>query len=340
MRTMSFLQVTIAPLMLFAISGCDALSYYSDDCTDVSECPGNACPGECVPLPPLGFDGPALLWMGSEVQAPECPARAPVKVYEGHSGLNNTFECPPCECSQPTCELPDGLTASNSNLCQGPQFTPLDAPTGWTGNCTAAPDVITSSQLRSVSINPATERPCEPTYPTVPHEVSPAEWDVFARACRGEAIDTVCNDPGKTCLPSAEPPPPGFRQCIMYLGFGEPQCPAEYPDRFEFYTDANDTRECTACECTQTAPAQCEVLFSTYEDANCSQVLLSTLIGPGMPSCSNIQLPSAELVSMSAEWVTNTPGSCAASGGTPVGELEPTDPRTFCCQSPPPSGGI
>ena len=339
MRTMSFLQVTIASLMLFAISGCDALSYYSDDCTDVSECPGNACPGECVPLPPFGFDGPGLLWMGPEAEAPECPARAPVKVYDGHRGLNSTFECPSCECSQPTCQLPEGLIASNSNLCQGPEFTPLDAPTSWTGDCTVASDVITSSQLRSVSIKPTTERPCEPTYPTVPHNTSPTQWDLFARACRGEAIDTVCNDPGKTCLPSAEPPPPGFRQCIVYLGYGEPQCPAEYPDQFEFYTDAEDSRECTPCECTQTAPAQCEVLFSTYEDAECGQVLLSIMMGSApSPACHPISVQSAELASMSAEWVTNTPGSCAASGGKPVGEIKPIDPRTFCCQSPP-SGG-
>jgi hypothetical protein len=124
----------------------------------------------------------------------------------------------------------------------------------------------------------------------------------------------------------------------MYLGFGEPQCPAEYPDRFEFYTDANDTRECTACECTQTAPPECSAWVSVYEDDSCSVPLFSIMMDPGSSDhCTNVG-PTAELASMEAAWVTNTPGSCAASGGTSVGEIKPIDPRTFCCQSPP-SGG-
>jgi hypothetical protein len=319
-------------------AGCDAFSYYPEDCADELRCPGDPCPGECVPLPPLGFDGPALLWIGPEAAAPECPARAPKEVYVGHAGLEASYyECPSCECKQPTCEFPAGVTASNTAMCQGPGFTPLDAPAGWGGTCTAAAAVITSDDLRSVSIEPVTERPCEPVPPDVAHDAGPIGWGTLARACRGEAITTVCNDPGMTCLPSAEPPPPGFRQCIMYLRDGETQCPADYPERFDFYSSLEDTRNCTPCECTQTAPSQCIARVTAFQDETCTAAaeLFSTLIAPGMPACNTFQIPSPELASMSAAWVTYEPGTCKASGGEPVGEVVPIDPRIFCCQPPP-----
>jgi hypothetical protein len=318
-------------------AGCDALSYYPEDCADELRCPGNPCPGECVPLPPLGFDGPALLWIGPESEAPECPARAPKEVYVGHAGLGASFECPPCECTQPACEFPAGVTASDTNMCQGPGFTQFDAPPSWGGACTAATAVITSNELRSVSIEPVTERPCKPVPPDVTHDTGPNGWGTLARACRGEAIATVCNDPGMTCLPSAEPPPPGFRQCIIYLRDGETQCPADYPDRFDFYGSLEDTRDCTPCACTQTAPSQCSARVTGFQDVTCTVAaeLFSTVADLGNTGCIPILSASAELGSMDAEWVTNEPGTCATTGGEPMGQIVPIDPRIFCCQPPP-----
>ncbi|HSN98295.1 MAG TPA: hypothetical protein VLS89_08350 [Candidatus Nanopelagicales bacterium] len=323
--------------MLFG-AGCDSLSFYPEDCADELKCPGTNCPGACVPLPPLGFDGPALLWFGPEAQAPECPARAPVKVYEGYGDLQASHECPPCACSQPTCQLPAGVTASDTASCQGPGFTAFDAPAAWSGACLTAPSVIGSSDLRSVTLEPVTERPCEPVPQPVPTDLGPFSWSVIARACRGEAIDTVCGDPGLTCLPSAEPPPPGFRQCIMHLvpddGSGV-QCPADYPDLHVFYASVEDERACTECTCTQTAPPQCEVLFSTYQDQTCGQVLLSTVVATNPTACWDIASPTATLGSMAATWTMNEPGSCEPSGGASIGEVKPKGPRTFCCQPPP-----
>jgi len=334
MRASSLAPSSIALLTLLG-AGCDALSYYPEDCADELRCPGDPCPGECVPLPPLGFDGPALLWIGPESEVPKCPARAPKEVYVGHGSLQAVHECPPCECTQPTCQFPAGITASDTNMCQGPLFTPIDAPSAWSGACVAAGSVISSDDLRSLTIEPLTQRPCEPVPPDVAQDAGPIGWGLFARACRGEAIPTVCNDPGMTCLPSADPPPPGFRQCIMYLRDGETECPVDYPERFDFFSSLEDTRSCTPCECTETAPAQCEALFSSYQDQTCGQVLLSTVVDVGDAGCHPIMSASAELGSMDAEWVTNEPGTCVANGGEPVGEVVPIDPRIFCCQPSP-----
>jgi hypothetical protein len=121
----------------------------------------------------------------------------------------------------------------------------------------------------------------------------------------------------------------------MYLRQGETQCPADYPERFDFFSALEDTRSCSPCECTETAPAQCEATFSSYQDQTCGQVLLSTVVDLGNTGCIPILSASAELGSMAAEWVANEPGTCIASGGEPVGAVVPIDPRIFCCQPPP-----
>jgi len=334
MRASSLAPPSIALLILLG-AGCDALSYYPEDCADELRCPGDPCPGECVPLPPLGFDGPALLWIGPESEAPECPARAPQNVYEGHDSLQASHECPPCECSQPTCQFPAGIDASNTTACQGPDFTPFEAPADWSGACTAADPVITSNELRSVTIEPVTERPCEPVPPDVAEDAGPLGWGLFARACRGEAITAVCSNPGLTCLPSAEPPPPGFQQCIMYLGPNDDpgiQCPEEYPEMHVFFTGVEDTRACTECTCTQTAPSTCAAWITSYQSGACSQPIVGSMITTD-PICLDVP-QGVQLGSMDASWLTNEPGSCQAAGGEPIGEIKPKNPRTFCCQPP------
>jgi len=309
-----------------------ACSAYSYNCEYYSECaPEPMCTGQCVPLPPFDFSGPALLWMGQERDAPQCPARAPRQVYQGHADLDASNQCPPCACSEPACVLPSGLTANSQACPGGGTETPFEAPGGWDGSCTA-PGMVTS--LASVSMLPVTQQPCAPIDQPVPQAYFDT-WGQYARACAGEAITGVCGDPGMTCLPTAEPPPPGFRQCIMYNRDDDPQCPAEYPDKFVFYGDLTDTRDCTACECSQTEPSECVASLSIYEQPSCMGWILSTMVGSAAAGCHDMASPSVQLGSMEATWLTNQPGACEASGGVPVGEAKPLDPRTFCCQPPP-----
>jgi hypothetical protein len=195
--------------------------------------------------------------------------------------------------------------------------------------------MVTADQLASVTIQPLTERPCAPVPPEVPQTFDKT-WGLFARACMGEVFDGKCRDPGMTCEPTAEPPPPGFRQCIQYTREGDPACPDTYPDKFTFFGGLADTRECSPCECTQTVASDCVGLFSLYQGEACTTLLESTMMGlGGNPLCKDIGMPGAGLGSMKGTWVTNEPGQCVASGAVPQGEAMPLDPRTFCCQAPP-----
>ncbi|WP_437303047.1 hypothetical protein [Sorangium sp. So ce388] len=291
-----------------------------------------------------------MLYIGSELSAPECPPDlAPALVYEGHADLDVPYDCPTCRCTEPACELPSVLRASDSPLCQGPTFTAFGAPAGWDGSCVAA-DAVPDDSLASLVIAPVTATPCEPVAPEpTPHRsagdgfVSP--WQTFARACKGDPTPTddeeifsntdepVCA-PGEKCWPPAIPPPPGFRQCIMYLGEGEPLCPGDYPLQHVFYRDFEDTRACTPCACTPKGESSCSAFVSAYADATCTDLFASHSIGTIAGLCVDV-MAGVDLKSMSAAWTTNRPGMCDASGGELFGEVTPSHPATFCCQALP-----
>jgi hypothetical protein len=318
--------LVLLPLLLGLIgAACKQYANLGDDYPE-------ECPGQCVKLPPLGFDGPALLWVGAAAEVPECPARAPTLVFDGFDGLQDApLDCPACECSQPTCAFPAGLTAYSLPICQG---SPTDflAPVPWSGACTS-PAVLTSSEFQSMAVAAPTEQPCAPIMDLPQKEQPPAAYTVAARACLGEVYPDKCPDVGDTCLPTAEPPPPGFRQCIIYLYEGDTECPDSYPDKVKPYSGMEDSRACTECTCTKTASADCVAQWSAYQDTVCGASLFTGMIAMGgMSGCPGPGMPGAQLGSMSATWLVNEPGACQAGGGEPTGKVTGINQRVFCCQ--------
>jgi hypothetical protein len=181
-----------------------------------------------------------------------------------------------------------------------------------------------------VTIEPVTERPCEPVPPQTAYDFG-SPWGLYARACKGQVGEGHCEDPGMTCEPSAEAPPPGFRQCIAYGGAGDTECPDTYPEKHTFFGGLEDTRECTPCECSQTVASNCLAWLTLYDDTACVAPLFSKMIATGGNGCDDIAIAGAELGSMKAEWITEEPGTCVASGGAPQGEAKALSPKTFCC---------
>ena len=47
------------------------------------------CSGACVATPPLGWEGPALLWLGADGNAPVCPSNAPIGASLAHADLRH-----------------------------------------------------------------------------------------------------------------------------------------------------------------------------------------------------------------------------------------------------------
>ena len=235
----------------------DAGSAISDGGTDG---PIESCAGLCLPIEPLGWEPPSLLWIGAEADAPTCPNIAPALGYEGNANLGTSpLPCTTCSCSPPAgaCALPAMMTAS-ALVCPGTApsalSSPFDPPSGWDGTCTAN-DAIPVGQLcdglpcvRSLVVAPMelTEGVCMPTQsqPTPPAPT----WATFALACIGE-VTGACPTPGEVCAAATLTTMPGFLECIFHDG--DVDCPnfAPYVDKHTFYGGVDDTRSCAPCTC-------------------------------------------------------------------------------------------
>lgn len=298
------------------------------DCED----PCTPCPhGECVPLPPLGWEGPVLLWVGSEEEAPGCPERAPNTVYEGHDGLTYTPQCPECSCGPSAC-VHSGLIAWGAADClPAGSETPYPAPEGWQGECTSN-GTIPEAQFGSIELLAPTEAPCEALTGTVPKQAD-IRWGTLARACQTSEPLGAC-DAATLCVPTSEPPPEGFSQCLFKEG-DQGECPFGYPERRVFYEGIDTSAAgCTACACSPPEGGACLASMVAYEDALCLDAFTTGSPYLDAPDCTNA-MPGYDLRGMSASWMVNEPGTCTASGGEPFGEAKPAIPATFCCQVKP-----
>lgn len=302
------------------ITACD------EPCLDCQD-PCDPCPeGECVPLPALGWEGPALLWTGLETDAPACPEQAPATVYEGHDGLVIGSGCLPCMCEPALCALPAEVAVSDEACAPGTGVSgqALSVPDGWTGACAvqAGIPVAAGGTLRMA---PTTAGPCAPVLGPVPTSGS-FQWATFARACQSAEVGPACLDRAQRCAARSGG---GFRQCVFKDG-DEPRCPAGYPERRVFYRGTKGDLDCSPCTCGPPQGGECAANLVTSSDGSCSSGLVSGFALLDEPKCWDAT-QSGEVRGLSASWVVNEPGGCEPGGGQPQGVVEPDGPSTFCC---------
>lgn len=330
----------IKPAAFFAallLCGCDPVHLDLSSCGTAHpgpDCPQQeTCAGQCVPIPPYGWELPGLLWFGPKLEAPECPVeRAPVMGYEGHADPIDPPECPECTCEPPTgeCELPLNITAYAEPACAGANhdFSP---PESWDGTCNGDITISAAQNPSSVRIErlTLTESGCKPPEPLPPRSDA-ASWKTFARACRGYGF-SPCLDPGMLCVPTAEPPPQGFSQCIYQKG--DLECPPGYLDKHVFYDDISDSRQCTECSCGAPVGGVCSATVSVFQDGSCANSMGTVLMDSRIPKCATFQqAPGIALGSKRATPPVYEPGACEPIGGEVIGSAAVVGPSTFCCQ--------
>jgi hypothetical protein len=270
-----------------------------------------------------------LVWMGTEL-APDCPAdRAGSVVFDGFMELADPPECPACSCDPPTgeCELPALLTANAEPFC-GAGATEDFLPDPWVGGQCAT--VLVDAM--SVTIGPLTmtETGCKPSGPPPPLDGA-APWKTTVRACRGVAYPP-CLDPDLLCVPTSEPPPPGFSQCI-FRG-GEHECPATYPVQHIAFKGVDDQRHCSSCECAEPKGSACTSTLSVFEDVWCDQFIAGQPVSELGEQCMPLQVGvMTTIYGIKVTEPEYEPGSCEPIGGQVIGTAELVEPSTFCCLS-------
>ena len=324
--------------------------------------PGNCNTGHCLPVP-TGDDAglwstrPLSLWIGPVDQAPTtCPDDPVVGVPNLKFRLFDKLvapsaTCPACTCgpSEGTCtDAPEKieLRAGKCNQSGVPVY-PFDGPAGWGGlcsnddtiaasaKCPAGSQTLCAQSVRSSALPLPADEACKASASAPPPALETA-WEVAGVACHA-------NTEGQSCgtdtlkMYCVNTPGPAWLQCVYRDGVHE-TCPGHYTYRREvLYPKAPiDTRECLACTCGAPVGSICKGTLGLYADTACGVGLINNTIASTGESCFDLQPPGLGIGSKAVSNLTYLPGTCAASGGEPVGNAiaDVQNAVTFCCMEP------
>lgn len=295
------------------------------------------CAGQCAPLGPAEWLGPALVWIGHPGEAPDCPPSAPVAGDLGLADPSALAPCAACSCAPPqgSCALPTTWTAVAASCADATPATAhsaFDAPAGWGGACTANSPVAAGQKcagvicVQSLTIAPLSlvEGACGVNAGSPPPP-APIAWGRAARSCHGVTVG-ACAGPSELCAPAAEP---GYRRCLARDG--EHACPAPYTEEHQFFAGLTDTRACSPCGCSPPTASTCTALVSIHADSACSMPIAALTLDATKPACVDILPHGAALGSKLAGEPLYAPGACQPTGGEPTGAAIPVNPTTVCC---------
>lgn len=320
------------------------------DAGDVSDAGADSepieCSGACLPAIE-GWLGPMLVAIGAKPwEMPACPQGYESSEFGGIEPIAPPAECSPCACSgsQGGSCSPRSVTTPiivSDNTCAavlvgsfGGSWGSYPAGGFKDGTC-AAFDVIGNPSIKralysNAAIGAWQSSPGACVASGGKSTVDPLSWGKLARACSPLIATAGACALGETCG-STEP---GFSSCIARNGAHE--CPAGL-NRHEVYGAANDSRSCSSCSCSAPTGEMCAWTFDAFEAENCQGLPIASLdVSPGFSpnvtagACEPIN-PASIVRSVMANEKPNTSGSCAPSGGEPIGSVTPQDPVTICC---------
>lgn len=279
---------------------------------------------ECVPPPPSQWEGPVVRYFGAAFDVlPSCPAPWGTEQAIGFGDIQGAAHtCSACTCGAPnvTCGVP---TTSCYNQTGCNNLAGTASPPG-NGNCentgfTMAADGLPNS-ARGNAVPVIGSCPESGGVLTAP----PADWETPGIMCSGGVTVEGCVNPGEVC---AYVPPAPFEKKFCIHRNGNRTCPADYPDKQLIDDGWSDTRSCSACNCASPSGVTCTGQTTLYSATNCGG---STDVINNNGSCQSLSFNA-----LSSRYTATggpTGGSCAASGGTPIGSASGGGQETLCCR--------
>jgi hypothetical protein len=281
------------------------------DCAD-EDCDERTCAREA----PDGWLGPAVLFEGDVPD--DCPNAYDDELARGGLSANaDDADCDTCSCSpaSPDCAANLRFSVGEDDSCGGTVCeTALSASCiNWSPSCL---DGLSTAYLETEIGSGGSG--CTPSAqsPSLPD----AEWDDPMLACGADGLERNGCAAGRVCAP---PLPDGAALCIVRSG--DRACPSgAYSDRTVYYTDFDDNRSCSACECDQ----DCDYAWNVYQstDTTCAMSPELTLVGEDQ--CEPVT-PTSDALRIGVE-IEGT-GACDSSGGDPQGSVSEDGAVTVCC---------
>jgi hypothetical protein len=275
----------------------------------------------CVGAPP-GWSGPVVLVTEDGATAPPpCPGNAAVTDFLGYSGL--TAAAPECGCA---CDpVPAGAMSCGPvtmgtvpNSCA---HDTVDTPYATTnvGSCadfdTNLPEMsfnywkVSESEL--IVTQGCTERPTR--------NIPAIDWDAAHRACE---LPVRCAE--GACVPAL-----GSSERLCVYTNDSASCPVEFPDRVTVASGADDTRDCTSCDCGD-VEGSCTGTVSIW-NGFCG-AFGETLLEMETEGCMNARpLGATSDYSLHTNIILEG-GTCSASDSVSSGSATPEGEHTVCCR--------
>ncbi|HRI69904.1 MAG TPA: hypothetical protein PK156_37000 [Polyangium sp.] len=308
--------------------------------------------GECVAIQagPNASDwhGPDPVWFGPAIDAPtECPFEGEIQLAR-YLGLHAPpFDCATCECEESTgncAGVPDSISVGTTTCGPGGISTPFDGPNGWDGSCTDANGIAAGAQCPPGSGTPCVQSIAWSAFPGPKNEacavhVTPVpgfngmttSWENAAVACHSTMARDLCGNGSKECVPAALR---DWSQCVWLNG--DHKCPDNYTysRRVMYQHEPKDSRSCSACSCGEPVGGSCVAKMNIFTDSACATEIQNQTISSEMPDCDPIFPAGLAIGSKSITDHLYVPGTCAASGGEPMGEAveDTSTATTICCQ--------
>jgi len=340
----------------------DAESDAGTDASSAKDDPGllpsvfPTCETECVPEAegPLadGWSEPRVVWFGpsSELDAHQCLDGVSYEKLR----LFDKLVAPPAKCDACAC-LPDGSCnglpetieiRSGSCNASNVQTTPFEGPPIWGGSCTSVNAMpagqlcngIPCAQSVSASTLPApTNETCTPTVEKPNATLDKHEWLVGVRVCGAKDLPGTCAVTPEHCVGQLED---GWLRCVSHPG-KQDACPGNYTDLGPYWVYEDnpiDSRGCSECACGAPKDGICTGSLSVYADSSCMSEFVKLPLSSIDPSCGTITPPGRAVGSKTISNLSYLPGTCAVTGGEPIGTVIPNDNensgvQTVCCRA-------
>jgi hypothetical protein len=290
-----------------------------DDDDSLVDCADPECTTSiCAPPAPVGWDGPAPLSLG--LGGPSCPA-ALTPLGSGTGAITATpASCNACDCTSPAggdCDLGTTTIYDSSNSCGGPieEILVPSAPNQCESFNMSDPQAQAESDVIDVDApGSCTASGGEATL-TNPSFAEPAEL------CTG-SVGAGCS--GDVCVPALD----GAPICIFAAGNGD--CPpGAYSDKTVLFESIADTRDCGPCSCGPATDQTCSGVTELFAGNNC-QAFINSLPHDGT-TCDSYDLSQPGSSYMFIPGGPPAGGSCATSGGEPIGAATAQGAITACC---------
>ena len=238
-----------------------------------------------------------------------CPdTTVPSRFYELSTA---PADCSECTCGAPviTCSAP--FNGREDSTCMGGTFN-LNAGDG---SC-----IITGAAVNGIEPMMATSMAtCQPS----PVVLDPGElWAGEHSLCAAAELPEGTCDGGNVCVEDA-----GLPICIQAPG-DIAACPAGWgnADRYQYYSDAVDNRDCNACSCADPVGNLCTGgMYQIFDDSDCIGASISAIETDVCVSAIN---------SLAVKYVPPSPGAamCVVGGGQPNGSVTGSVAVTLCCR--------